>query len=164
MSFEDEILNFFYIYKGLIQLNDQKMLETIMSEKYYLQAFGALEWDPDALEGQPEVMDQIDELDPLAENNAAGRADIEDMASLVEEDDGLSPDSTHHSDGEGVNEEKAAGGTSLVEEEEMCRNNEENGDLITHEMQLRENMRLVAMNSSIDEPNLENAEDHDRAG
>ena len=57
ISFEDEILNFFYIYKGLIQLNDQKMLETIMTEKYYLQAFGALEWDPDALEGQPEALD-----------------------------------------------------------------------------------------------------------
>ena len=47
---DETLLYFFYIYKGLIQLNDQRMLEIIMSDKYFVSTFGALEWDPDGLE------------------------------------------------------------------------------------------------------------------
>lgn len=84
---EDNLLYFFYIYKGLIQLNDQRMLETVMSEKYYLQTFGALEWDPDGLEvpedglavqntgNQAEAADQIQELE-----DTPGSSDREDLA------------------------------------------------------------------------------------
>lgn len=49
-SSAENLMPHFYIFKGLIQLNDQRMLETIMSEKYYLFTFGALEWDPDGLQ------------------------------------------------------------------------------------------------------------------
>lgn len=39
---------FFIIYKGLIALNDQKLLEVMVSQQFYLKTFGALEWDPEA--------------------------------------------------------------------------------------------------------------------
>lgn len=47
---EEILLNFFHIYKGLIQLNDERLLEILMSDKFYMYTFGALEWDPEALE------------------------------------------------------------------------------------------------------------------
>lgn len=40
---------FFAIYKGLLLLNDQRLLEVLMTDRFYLQSFGPLEWDPDAL-------------------------------------------------------------------------------------------------------------------
>ena len=40
---------FFAIYKGLLLLNDQRLLEILMTDRFYIQTFGALEWDPDAL-------------------------------------------------------------------------------------------------------------------
>ena len=40
---------FFAIYKGLLLLNDQRLLEVLMTDRFYIQSFGALEWDPDAL-------------------------------------------------------------------------------------------------------------------
>lgn len=40
---------FFFVYKGLILLNDQKLLETLMSDLFFQQTFGALEWDPEGL-------------------------------------------------------------------------------------------------------------------
>jgi hypothetical protein len=46
---DENLLCFFYIYKGLISLYDQRLLEMLLSNKYYMQTFGALEWDPDAL-------------------------------------------------------------------------------------------------------------------
>lgn len=67
---DEHLLWFFCIYKGLISLNDNRLLETLMSNKFYLQTFGALEWDPDALQpsvidplytGQQDVMDENDE-------------------------------------------------------------------------------------------------------
>ena len=47
---DEHLLCFFYIYKGLISLNDNRLLETLMSNKFFMQTFGALEWDPDALQ------------------------------------------------------------------------------------------------------------------
>ena len=47
---DENLLCFFYIYKGLISLYDQRLLEMLLSNKYYMQTFGALEWDPDALQ------------------------------------------------------------------------------------------------------------------
>ena len=47
---EEILLNFFHSYKGLIQLNDERLLEILMSDKFYMYTFGALEWDPEALE------------------------------------------------------------------------------------------------------------------
>lgn len=47
---EENLLNFFHIYKGLIQLNDERLLEILMSDKFYMYTFGALEWDPEGLE------------------------------------------------------------------------------------------------------------------
>jgi len=43
------LLCFFQIYKGLILLNDQRLIDTLLSSRFYMQTFGALEWDPDAL-------------------------------------------------------------------------------------------------------------------
>jgi hypothetical protein len=31
-------------------LNDERLLEILMSDKYFIDTFGALEWDPEALE------------------------------------------------------------------------------------------------------------------
>lgn len=49
------------------------------------------------------------------------------MAGLVEEEDGLSPDSTQQSDGDGIPEEEVPVGTSLAEEEEIlpCQGGDE---------------------------------------
>ena len=47
---DEHLLCFFYIYKGLISLNDNRLLETLLSNKFFMQTFGALEWDPDALQ------------------------------------------------------------------------------------------------------------------
>lgn len=30
-------------------MNDQRLIDTLLSSKYYLHTFGALEWDPDGL-------------------------------------------------------------------------------------------------------------------
>jgi hypothetical protein len=46
---EEYVICFFFIYKGLVLLNDQKLLEILMSNRFYLQTFGALEWDPEGL-------------------------------------------------------------------------------------------------------------------
>ena len=43
------LMHFLTNYRGLIQLNDQRLLETLMSNRFFLQTFGALEWDNDAL-------------------------------------------------------------------------------------------------------------------
>ena len=45
----DYLFCFFCIYKGLITLNDQGLLEILMSTPFFMQTFGALEWDPEAL-------------------------------------------------------------------------------------------------------------------
>lgn len=46
----NEYLFYFHcIYKGLISMNDQMLLEVLLSSRFYLQTFGALEWDPEAL-------------------------------------------------------------------------------------------------------------------
>jgi hypothetical protein len=37
------------IYKGLISLNDQRLIEALLSSNFYLHTFGALEYDPEAL-------------------------------------------------------------------------------------------------------------------
>lgn len=67
---DEHLLCLFYIYKGLISLNDNRLLETLMSNKFFMQTFGALEWDPDALQssmidplfsGQQEGMDENDD-------------------------------------------------------------------------------------------------------
>jgi hypothetical protein len=50
MTREETLINLFYIYKGLIYLNDQRLLEMLLSNRMYLQTFGALEWDPEALQ------------------------------------------------------------------------------------------------------------------
>ena len=67
------------------------MLETVMSEKYFLQTFGALEWDPDGLEvpedalavqgsgNQGENADQIHELED-------GQGNCGDRDDLLEQD------------------------------------------------------------------------------
>jgi hypothetical protein len=47
--FDENLVNFFYIYKGLIYLYDQRLLEMLLSNRFYMQTFGALEWDPEAL-------------------------------------------------------------------------------------------------------------------
>ena len=49
MQREESLVNLFYIYKGLIYLYDQRLLEILLSNRFYLQTFGALEWDPEAL-------------------------------------------------------------------------------------------------------------------
>ena len=50
MQREESLVNLFYIYKGLIYLYDQRLLEILLSNRFYLQTFGALEWDPEALQ------------------------------------------------------------------------------------------------------------------
>lgn len=40
---------FFQVFKGLIQLNVEHMIEVLVSDRFYMATFGALEWDPDAI-------------------------------------------------------------------------------------------------------------------
>ena len=49
MQTEDNMILLFQVYKGLIQLNIEQMLEVLVSDRFYLATFGALEWDPEAL-------------------------------------------------------------------------------------------------------------------
>mmetsp|Transcript_29819 Transcript_29819/g.45490 ORF Transcript_29819/g.45490 Transcript_29819/m.45490 type:complete len:169 (+) Transcript_29819:1418-1924(+) len=43
----------FQVTKGLIQLNDSNLVQTMLSTRFYLQTFGALEWDPEGLINPP---------------------------------------------------------------------------------------------------------------
>lgn len=52
---------FFCIYKGLIALNDQRLLETMVSSNFFLHTFGALEWDPEALNDKDHHFGEIEE-------------------------------------------------------------------------------------------------------
>lgn len=43
----DVLFSFFYIFKNMISLGDSKLIETLMLKDFYLDTFGALEYDPD---------------------------------------------------------------------------------------------------------------------
>jgi hypothetical protein len=49
MQTEDNMILLFQVYKGLIQLNIEQMLEVLVSDRFYVATFGALEWDPEAM-------------------------------------------------------------------------------------------------------------------
>lgn len=51
---EDNLILFFQIFKGLIQLNIEHMLEILVCDKFYLTTFGALEWDPEGMQSNEE--------------------------------------------------------------------------------------------------------------
>lgn len=46
---EDNLTLFFQVFKGLIQLNVEHMIEVLVSDRFYMATFGALEWDPEAI-------------------------------------------------------------------------------------------------------------------
>ena len=43
----DQLVLLFYIYKLLLGLGDQRLIETLVSDQFYMSTFGALEYDPD---------------------------------------------------------------------------------------------------------------------
>ena len=56
---------FFQIYKGLLLINDQRLTYTLLSSRFFLQTFGALEWDPDALMTGDCDINEMGEMSPL---------------------------------------------------------------------------------------------------
>jgi len=64
----DFLICFFWIFKGLIMLNDQRLLEILLSKAFCMHTFGALEYDPEAMtdndfiqEDQTRSMLELDE-------------------------------------------------------------------------------------------------------
>jgi Component of IIS longevity pathway SMK-1 len=39
----ESLVNLFFIYKSMLSLGDTKLIETMLSQEYYLDTFGALE-------------------------------------------------------------------------------------------------------------------------
>lgn len=39
----ETLVNLFFIYKSMLSLGDTKLIETMLSQEYYLDTFGALE-------------------------------------------------------------------------------------------------------------------------
>ena len=55
----DYLYCFYCIDKGLISLNDHRILDTLLSTPFYLHTFGALEWDPDALVEEGDELETV---------------------------------------------------------------------------------------------------------
>lgn len=47
LSSTENLFNLFYIYKYMLSLGDSKLIETLLSNDFYLETFGALEYDPE---------------------------------------------------------------------------------------------------------------------
>lgn len=43
------LFNIFYIFKYMLSLGDSKLIETLVSEPFYKDTFGALEYDPELM-------------------------------------------------------------------------------------------------------------------
>lgn len=49
----EELFNLFYIHKYMLSLGDTRLIETLLSNDFYMETFGALEYDPELLNGSP---------------------------------------------------------------------------------------------------------------
>lgn len=45
----EALFNIFFIFKYMISLGDSKLIETLISQDFYLDTFGALEYDPELI-------------------------------------------------------------------------------------------------------------------
>ncbi len=45
----EALFNIFFVYKYMLQLGDQKLIEALISKEFYSDTFGALEYDPELM-------------------------------------------------------------------------------------------------------------------
>ena len=129
------------------------MLETIMSEKYYLQTFGALEWDPDGLE-VPE--------DGLTVQNSSNSAEIPEQVHELEESTGNDGGRDDLMEQENSSEPEAATaeqiGSSLADDEEIlaCQGGEEVSDQPRSQEEKSEDKPAGVPEATTSDPNMLN--------
>lgn len=78
----EALFDIFYIYKNIVTYGEQKVLETLLSDEFYLEMFGAFERKLLLLVGDPSYLNQ--DLDLTSENEQLIEEELNSEAEPAE--------------------------------------------------------------------------------